>query len=355
MAFKLAAPSVDFGQTAIENIWIDDLMASADGDALKVYLMGYRLACTGDANFSNETIAKRLNLPIDQVTEAWHYWQAVGVVNCVDCAAKHSDHQFDVVFYSLRAQYLANGKLLPVARPTKPLTPASKLLAALSNPHIKKMFEDIEFYARRILTSDEKNRVLGFLEHYHMETDVVVMAFYITYEERNIKRKQLNYVEGIIKNWQQDGIFDLATLRRADQTEIAHYQLLRTICRALGINQRQIPTALREAVADWCDVKHYDEDFILYVVDEATRRTNNPNLNYLHYHFERIAASGNCTVDGAKQYFGDKRSAAGNGGRQGDDAVRPTKFQNFPQNEQAELANMLKKMSNLHNKTGDIK
>ncbi len=345
MAFRLAAPTVDFGQTAIENILIDDFMAAAPGDYLKVYLMGYRLACTGDANFSNETIAKRLNLSIDQVVAAWQYWQKQGIVSCPPCNVKHSDHQFDVVFQTLREQYLASGRQPNPIKKSALLTPASKLMAALSNRHIKKMFDDIEFYARRMLTAQEKNRVLSFLEDYHMEIDVVVMAFYITYEERSITRNQLNYVEGIIKNWYNEGIFDAESLRQAGQQEIAHYQLSRTVCRALGINQRQIPTALHNAISHWCDVKHYDEDFILYVVQEATHRTNNPNLNYLVRHFEAIEKLGDCSIAGAKQYFANKHASAGKIRRTGPTTKR-SQFQNFSPKKQTDLTAVIKKKAN---------
>ncbi len=348
MSFKLAMPTVDFGQTAIENILIDEFMPAAPSNYLKVYLMGYRLACTGDDSFSNETIAKRLMIHVNDVVAAWQYWQAQGVVSCQACAVKHSEHQFDVVFHALREKYLASGKTPPTIKKNDALTPASKLMAALSNPHIKKMFEDIEFYARRMLTAQEKNRVLSFLEDYHMEIDVVVMAFYITYEERAIMRNQLNYVEGIIKNWYRDGIFDTQALHQSGHQEITHYQLSRTVCRALGINQRQIPTALHNAVSNWCDDKRYDEDFIVYVVQEATRRTNNPNLNYLISQFEAIEKGGDCTIEGAKQYFANKNSGASKT-KQKNSPLKRSQFQNFSQKKQADLAVVIKKKNSRQN------
>ncbi len=346
MAFKLDRPTVDLGQTAIENIFINDFMANAQGDHVKVYLLGYYLARLGDATFSNETIAQRLTMNIADVVAAWHYWQSAGIVSCIDSAITHSTHQFDVVFHSIREKYVAQDKPLPTPAQSNRLTPASKLLAALSNPHIKKMFEDIEFYARRILTAQEKSQVLNFLEHYNMETDVVVMAFYITYEERNIRINQLNYAEGIIKNWYQNGIYNLAALKQSDQFKLRHYQLLRTISRALGINQRQIPTELQNAVNDWRDVKQYDEDYILYVVKAATRRTNNPNLNYLLGIFEAIANSGGSTLEHAKRYFENRRSQTGTATKSANGKPKRTNFQNFEQRTKANLNDIIRKKNN---------
>ncbi len=350
MAFKLSRPKIDLGHTAVENIFINDFMPLAKGDYVKVYLLGYYLACTGNSSFSNETIAKQLGMDIDEVITAWHYWQKQGIVSCINNDVYHSEHQFDVSFHSIREKYVESGNPLPVVKKTKKAAASSKLLAALSNPHVKKMFEDIEFYARRMLTPQEKSRVLTFLENYHMDIDLVVMAFYITYEERAIARNQLNYIEGIIKNWYNASIFSMTALRESERDEIKHYQLFREVSRALGINQRQIPSEVQKVVSDWRDAKNYDEDYILYVIKQATRRTNNPNLNYLNGNFEAIAKTGKPTIETAKQFFENKNFKGDKTAVRSSRKAKRTNFQNFSQNRKTDLDAIIKKKANRQNR-----
>ncbi len=344
--FKLTPPRIDLGQTAIENLFINDFMPTANGNYLKVYLTGYYLACSGNNNFSNETIAKHLAIEISEVVAAWHYWQSQGIVECIKNNVNHSEHQFDVHFHSIREKYVASGTTIPAVKKSKKTTASSKLMAALSNPHVKKMFDDCEFYARRMLTPQEKSRVLKFLEVYHMEIDLVVMAFYITYEERAIARNQLSYIEGIIKNWYSASIFSMVALKESERDEIKHYQLLREVCRALGIYQRQIPSEVQSTVNEWLETKKYDEDYILYVVKQGTRRTNNPNINYTNNLFERIAKTGAPNIETAKQFFESKTQTANKSTKQINKPKR-TRFQNYtPKREPADLDAVIKKKNN---------
>ncbi len=347
--FKLTPPKIDLGQTAIENLFINDFMPAANGNYLKVYLLGYYLACSGNSSFSNETIAKHLTIDISEVVAAWHYWQSQGIVKCIASNVNHSEHQFDVHFHSIREKYVESGTSIPAVKQRKQTTASSKLMAALSNPHVKKMFEDCEFYARRMLTPQEKSRVLKFLEVYHMEIDLVVMAFYITYEERAIARNQLNYIEGIIKNWYSASIFSMAALNESERDEIKHYQLLREVSRALGLNQRQIPSEVQNAVVGWLESQNYDEAYILYVVKQATRRTNNPNINYINGIFNAIAKTGAANVENAKQYFEGKTTVP-NKKAQPNSKVKRTKFQNYTPKRQTNIDAIIEKKTNRTNR-----
>jgi len=60
MIFNLQNEKIDFGNTPVENIFINDYMPMADGLHVKVYLLGFKYAKDGEESFSNETIAKNL-------------------------------------------------------------------------------------------------------------------------------------------------------------------------------------------------------------------------------------------------------------------------------------------------------
>ncbi|PID79376.1 MAG: hypothetical protein CSB19_02410, partial [Clostridiales bacterium] len=342
-------PTVDFGQTAIENIFINDFMPNANGEYVKVYLLGHYFASTNSNDASNETIAQFLSMSIKDVVKAWQYWERQGIIAINRNAANHSDHQFDIAFFSIREKYVKERIELPKIDKEKSLKPSEKLIAAISNPHIRRMFEDIEFYARRPLTPQEKVKVLEFIEVYHMDVDMVVKAFYITFEERQIRENFISYAEGIVKNWRDERIFSSATYKKSKAADNAHYQLLRDVCRAMGINQRQIPSEVSATVAEWFDQKGYQTDYILYVVKEATKRTNNPNINYINSIFKSIAEAGETTKNAAKHYFENKQIVKKNTKSQGN-KVQRTKFQNFNHRATPNLDDVIKKKANKNNR-----
>lgn len=75
MSFHLETTDMDLGDTPIENIFINDYMPMANGTYVKVYLLGYKYAFDRDSKIevNNETIAKHLNIPLEDVLRAWDF------------------------------------------------------------------------------------------------------------------------------------------------------------------------------------------------------------------------------------------------------------------------------------------
>lgn len=82
MSFHLETTDMDLGDTPIENIFINDYMPMANGTYVKVYLLGYKYAFDRDSKIevNNETIAKHLNIPLEDVLRAWDFWQEKGII-----------------------------------------------------------------------------------------------------------------------------------------------------------------------------------------------------------------------------------------------------------------------------------
>ena len=65
--------------TSVENMFINEYMVSAPGDFVKVYLFAL-MYCNLGSEFTNEDIAKHLNLDYEDVLKAWTYWEKMGVI-----------------------------------------------------------------------------------------------------------------------------------------------------------------------------------------------------------------------------------------------------------------------------------
>lgn len=65
--------------TSVENLFINEYMAAAPGDFVKVYLFAQMYADLGQ-EITNEEIAKYLSMEHEDVLRAWTYWEKMGVI-----------------------------------------------------------------------------------------------------------------------------------------------------------------------------------------------------------------------------------------------------------------------------------
>ena len=96
--------------TGIENIFINEYMAQAPGDYVKIYILALMYAQMG-AEISNEAIAKSVGVEEEDVLKAWNYWESQGAV------IKHKKEgagrfSYDVEFVSLKTASKAGDSAL---------------------------------------------------------------------------------------------------------------------------------------------------------------------------------------------------------------------------------------------------
>ncbi|MCK8060887.1 MULTISPECIES: DnaD domain protein [unclassified Fusibacter] len=341
MAFKIKTTEIDLGQTAIENLFITDFMTAANGTFVKVYLLGYHYAQSGHTKFNNESLAKQLDIAIEDVVNAWDFWAGKNIVVCTQVEAHHSKHNFDVQFLSIRELYVqSNFPQLPETQQSEEQpTQSDRVFSAMSNPIIKEMLAAVQYIVRRMLTPQETTRILDWMTHYKMDPDMIERAFFITYEERKIQDFQFNYVEGILVKWYDKRILSMDALEayaaEFDQRHLSYKQ----IYQALGVNNRTVSAGDKEVIDRWFDDDGYDLEFLIFVIKEATKRTLNPNMNYMQKVIQNIKENGDTTIEGATQYFEAKKNAPQeNTKKEYSKSVKKTKFQNFDQTTIADMS-----------------
>ena len=69
----------DMGTIEIPKYFIDKYLCSADGNFVKVYLLGLRL-CESDTYMPPAEFANELSMLLSDVIRAWEYWQSQGLV-----------------------------------------------------------------------------------------------------------------------------------------------------------------------------------------------------------------------------------------------------------------------------------
>ncbi len=353
MSFFIETPDIDLGDTPIENIFINDFMPMADGTYVKVYLLGFKYAKDDDEklSLSNEVIARNLNIPLSDVLNAWKFWLSKGIIKKHE---KDNDDQWDysIEFLNLKQLYIKNNyqpingmQDNSIKNSTYTCTPED-LLEANQSKSINEMFTSIDYIARRTLVPNEKRKILDWVYNYNMGTDVIVKAFFYSIEKRG--KRNLSYIEGILRNWYDAGITNIESLQEYFKTHDEKFYRYGRIMKSLGQNSRQ-PTESEMAVMDkWFNDWKFTIEMVLKAC-ENTKNIPNPNINYI----DAILSSWNSKdiktlediveKDKPTKASYNSNNASGSNNYNRNNKVN-TKFHNFEQRTSKYTADQLKEM-----------
>ena len=279
MQFIKGKTSIDIEDTPVENIFLDAFMPSADGNYVKVYLLGYKYACNPDRtqSFSNHSIARALDLPLSVVLKAWDYWEDKGIIK------KHylaeDEAEFSVEFLSLKQLYIDNYSVASGGPKSEKgsYTPAD-LTQALRDTRIRDMFNSIQKIICRPLTPSESLMCLEWLYDLKMAPEIIEEAFRYSIEKRGVKN--IRYINTVIANWYDNNINTMEKLKEYLETTDAKYSRYNAVMRAMG--RTNTPTRIEKEFMDrWFDVYRMPMEVILKACDLAVIQTPNPSLNYI--------------------------------------------------------------------------
>lgn len=267
MDFSLEKSDIDFGYTAVDNLFIEDYLPVADGDFVRIYLYTYKNLLQGE-NISDQIISRNLNLNITDVKRAWQYWEREGLIEIKEAI----DGASMIEFKNLKKLYVESIKdvTLPKAKRRESL-----LETFSTNDSIREMFGSVDYYIRRQTTPIEKEIILDWITDYNMSPEIIEIAF--DYGATITNRLSVNYVKKIILNWYDEKLFSksevLEKIEKSDKRYIHKNHVLQT----LGLPFRTVSEREIETINQWYDT--FDEE----IIDEALRRTsgiNNPSINY---------------------------------------------------------------------------
>lgn len=289
MSFFIETTDIDLGDTSIENIFINDFMPMADGTYVKVYLLGYKYAKDKDANIclSNEIISKHLNIPLTDVLRAWDFWHEKGIIK-KSPKENGNEYDYEVEFLNLKQLYIKNNyrpiSLKENARenPNSSATyscSVEDLIEANKIPSIHEMFDSIDYIVRRPLVPNEKRKVLEWIYNYNMNPDVVVKAFFYSVEKKG--KKNINYIEGIIRNWYDMNITNAEAVQEHFKSKDEKFYRYERILKSLGINMAFPSEAQIKVIDKWFNDWKFTLEVVLKACEDGTKKTTNPNLNYI--------------------------------------------------------------------------
>lgn len=209
MKYELYNLQVDLGTTPIENMFLNNYLALADGNTIKVYLYAYKQAYERkEVSESFAEIAENLALTEDEVMDAFGFWQEQGIVEIV------SDRDdFKCKFKSLRQMFL--GINIPSENEEAVSKKEVKDNSVLSNDKDTsmtntQMYNKIEEVLGTNLLPSEIERIHKLREEFNQDRDLIVQGF--IYSSDTQGKKNINYVLTVLRNWAIDGITSMEDL-----------------------------------------------------------------------------------------------------------------------------------------------
>jgi len=253
--------------TAVDNMFIAEYMATAPGEYVKAYLLalmyaGLSVPCT------NETLARDLDMTVEEVLLAWNHWEKLGLI-----LKKYPDPEnrlrYTVEFLNIREARFGKA----------PASSAHKAGAVrLTDQELAQLYRDIEAVTGRLFEGKEMQEIASWLTDYSVAPDVILLCY--KYCMRNRKTSKYRYVGTVLKDWVQQGLRTVADVERHLEDTDARHFLHKRVLKSLGFS-RNATEEERRIMDTWFDDMDYDIDRVL----EACRKTSgisNPNINYIN-------------------------------------------------------------------------
>lgn len=255
--------------TSVENIFINEYMAGAPGDFVKVYLFALMYAGLG-VELNNEDIAKNLSMEHEDVLKAWNHWEKMGAVRKVR-RNPEDKFDYDVEFRVLREQ------LYGEKEPKRPGVSDQNVQSFMADKDIQDMFREIEKIAGRIISGTEMMEILSWINDYNATPEIIVYGF--SYCARR-KKKNLKYIGAVVNSWATEGMRDVETVEKYLSGIEKKQHLYGRVFQALGFSRRA--TEEEQRIMDsWFETMDFSLEKVLTACSK-TSGISNPNINYVN-------------------------------------------------------------------------
>ncbi len=254
--------------TGVENIFINEHMASAPGDFVKVYLLALMYANL-ELDITNEEIARHLSMEHEDVLKAWTYWEKIGAVRKIK---KNPEDKFnyDVEFVMLKEQlYGKNNR--------KTYTADQNTHSLMADKEIKDMFAAIEKLTGRVISGTELMEVLSWINDFGATPEIIVYGYSYCMQK---KKKDIKYIAAVIKAWAAEGLRDVISVEKYLSENEKKQYLYKRVFQALGFS-RNATEEERRIMDTWFETMEFSLDKVLMACSKTSGITN-PNINYVN-------------------------------------------------------------------------
>lgn len=256
--------------TIVENDFIDNYMAKANGEYVKVYLLLLRHLNGNTGGLSICGLADCLECTEKDVLRAFKHWSEEGLLKIdYDDAGNICG--------------LAVGKSVSTAKPEvkpepialKPATPKkAKSTSSENQEELRQLYFVAEQYMGKPLTVNEIKKINYFFDSLGFSVDLI--EYLIEYCVENGKRS-MNYIETVALAWSDASI---QTVEEAKMNATLYTKNVYSILNAFGIKGRSAAPAEVSYIKKWSDEYGFTLDIILEACNRTISNTHKPDFKY---------------------------------------------------------------------------
>lgn len=276
--------------TLVPDIFIDEYMAKANGEFVKIYLYLLRITHDPAYDISLSSIADAFSCTENDVKRALKYWKKAGILKLDTdesgllrgltllpvrgiTAVSETKVIREAAASQISEQTPAPSGDVSDTQP-KYLSPGDIEQLQKENPDIVQLLFLAEQYMKKTLSATDMQRILYFYDELHFPIDLVeyLIEYCVSQNHRS-----LNYIEKVGLAWHEESIHTVEEAKARAKTWSKDYY---SILKAFGIRGRDPVDTEIEYMNRWLRQYGFSLDIIREACSRTIAATAKPSFNY---------------------------------------------------------------------------
>ena len=279
-------------RTKVENLFISEYLPDAPGDYVKVFLFGLMYA-QYEIKPDRSELAKLLGLSVEEIAEAWIYWESRGLVRIIREKDSNNEEVSHIVFLSKIEELY--GKL---SEPQQAATVSSEVTAEEDLPlyvsiddmdfdevinnklvdrRLRELYEKYQVTTGRTISRQEISKIEDAIKVYGIEPEI--FDFAIDYCA-DLEKYSIDYIFKVALRWTEEGCRTVEEAKKLLDKHSRRNDCYRQVFKALGFNRLPAPID-REIMDRWFDGLNCSLAEVLDACSAAAG-IREPNLKYVN-------------------------------------------------------------------------
>lgn len=289
MSFKFAQEGLDFGETAVENIFIREYMPHASADQIKVYILGLLYARTRP-EFSLNFLAEELSVFPEYARQCFEHWENLGLLQI-----EYDDdlEDFVVEYNSIRVMTYMEGSA------------GDQKISPSHEDRLGQMVSEIRGSG---INSSQFGRLSQFISQ--NDNGFEILKAVLTFYYKDKQGTKFSAVSKILREIQRQKIvepMDALALADARYNRSEYHSSVKRIIS----DRAQTNKAERDTMNLWIDELGFSEKEILDIVQANATKSVSPTINFMHAIIQQKYDSDPETREKEKRYRKIKKRITG--------------------------------------------
>ncbi len=255
--------------TVLENEFIDNYMAKANGEYVKVYLLLLRHLNEPAGTLTISRIADLLDHTEKDVIRALNYWKKQGLLEYETGSSK--ERETDIRTGAPDKQ--ADTPSATVEAPT-PLAAVPDIRQYRNRKEFRELIFVAEQYLGKTLSATDIDTITYFYETLHMSADLI--EYLIEYCVDN-GHKSMHYIQKVALSWNERGI---TTTAQAKSGTLAYNKNCYSVLNAFGIKGRAPASSELSYIKKWNEEYCFSLEIILEACNRTMNTIHQPSFDY---------------------------------------------------------------------------